>query len=95
MTSFAEVTMNIVLQPDLERYVEAQANTGRFASAVQVVEHALSRLMTEDAGEQIDDETHAALLRSLQQSLRGKGIPVAEARRQFQIKNAVAKQDSL
>ena len=41
-------TMNISLTPELESFIHAQVSTGRFASASEVVRHALRLVEEED-----------------------------------------------
>ena len=64
--------MQVTLNPEHERFVEAQVRAGRFESADQVVAEALARLM-QDPEEEIDDELYAALVRSEEQRARGEG----------------------
>ena len=71
--------MNVSLKPELQRFVEEQIKTGRFASAEEVLEAGVARLMLDSAPEEIDDETWAAIERAEAQIDRGEGIPLNEA----------------
>ena len=42
--------MNLVLKPELEKFVEEQVKAGRFDTAEAVVSAALTRLMQDDDG---------------------------------------------
>ena len=80
--------MQILLsKPRYERFIEEQVNGGRFASAAEVVEAALSKLMEDERGEELDDETYAKILRANEQIDRGEGRPLedvaAELRRKY------------
>ena len=77
--------IQITLNPEQERFVEAAVRSGRFASVEQMVAEALSRLM-EDAEEEIDDETYAALQRGDAQLARGEGRAWQDVRDELRAK---------
>jgi putative addiction module CopG family antidote len=64
--------IQIILDPEQEKFIDAEVRSGRFDSAEHVVAEALSRLMQEPE-EEIDEETYAALRRSDEQIARGEG----------------------
>ena len=64
--------IQVTLTPEHERFVQAAVSSGRFASVEQVLVEALSRFIDE-ADEEIDDETFAALRRGEEQLARGEG----------------------
>ena len=82
--------MNIALRPELEQFIADQVKAGRYSSADEVVEDALSRLMrgNGDAEEEIDDETFAALQRSDEQVRAGQGMTMAQVREHFRRRGA-------
>jgi putative addiction module CopG family antidote len=74
-----------VSRPELEKFIAEQVSAGRFASASEVVEAALARLMAGEAAEdeELDDETYAQLVRANEQIDRGEGYSVEEMRVHF------------
>jgi putative addiction module CopG family antidote len=66
--------MTISLSPELKKYVEEQVRAGRFASADEVVEAGLARLMLDPAPDALDDEDLAAIDESEAQVERGEDM---------------------
>jgi putative addiction module CopG family antidote len=64
--------MNISLKPDARRFIEEQVKAGRFQSAGEVLEEAVSRMMLDS--EDLDDQTAAAINRAEEQIDRGEGM---------------------
>ncbi|MDB5320168.1 MAG: Bacterial antitoxin of ParD toxin-antitoxin type system [Phycisphaerales bacterium] len=50
-----------VTKPELEKFVDELVKSGQFASATEVVEAGLARLMLDPAPEDLDEETCAAI----------------------------------
>jgi Arc/MetJ-type ribon-helix-helix transcriptional regulator len=74
------MTLTVELTPDQQRFVDEQIKAGHFASAEQVVEAGLARLMLDpDMDDELDDEDIAAINESEAQIARGEGIDWMEA----------------
>jgi len=71
--------MNVVLTPELERFVQDQVQSGRFASPEEVLEAGLARLMLDPAPDELDEEDLAAIQESEEQIARGEVIDWKEA----------------
>ena len=72
--------MTISLSSDLEKFVREKIRGGEFATADEVVEAGLRRLMDEavNGDDELDDETLAAIEEGSAQLDRGEGIPLDE-----------------
>lgn len=70
--------MTISLSPELKKYVEEQVRAGRFASAEEVVEAGLARLMLDPVPDALDDEDVAATDESEAQIERGQDLDWAQ-----------------
>ena len=70
--------MTISLSPELKKYVEEQVRAGRFASAEEVVEAGLARLMLDPAPDALDDDDLAAIEESEAQIERGEDLDWAQ-----------------
>jgi Arc/MetJ-type ribon-helix-helix transcriptional regulator len=67
-------------KPELEQFVEEQIKDGRFASASDLVEAAIARLMLDsDADEPFDDARLMSIRKSRDQIASGQVRPFAEA----------------
>jgi Arc/MetJ-type ribon-helix-helix transcriptional regulator len=66
--------MDLTLKPELQRFVDEQVRSGRFPTAVEVLEAGLARLMLDPAGDELDDEDVAAIEESEQQIARGEDL---------------------
>ena len=66
--------MNVSLKPELEKYVEEQVRTGRFASAAEVLEAGLARLMLDPVPDELDAADLAAIEESEGQIARGEDL---------------------
>src|SRR4051812_23045608 len=75
--------MQIVLKPEIQRFVEDQVRVGHYPSADAVIEDAMSRLMADHGDGEIDDETFAALQESEDQIRRGEVFTIDEVREHF------------
>jgi len=71
--------MNVVLTPELERFVQDQVQSGRFASPEEVLEAGLARLMLDPAPDELGEEDLAAIQESEEQIARGEVIDWKEA----------------
>ena len=71
--------MQVQLKPELRKFIEDQVTAGHFASADEVVEAALARLMLDPAPNDLDAETLAAIEEADAQFDRGEGIPLDDA----------------
>ena len=71
--------MHISLRPELEEFVAAQVKVGGYASADEVLEAAVARLMLDPEPQELDAETLAALEEGEAQLDRGEGISLEEA----------------
>ena len=71
--------MNVVLTPELERFVQDQVQSGRFASPEEVLEAGLARLMLDPAPDELDEEDLAAIQESEEQIARGEDMDWNEA----------------
>jgi Arc/MetJ-type ribon-helix-helix transcriptional regulator len=71
--------MNIILSPELQKFVEERVKAGEFQSPAQVVEAGLARLMLDPPPDELDEDTLAAIERAEAQLDRGEGIPLKEA----------------
>jgi antitoxin ParD1/3/4 len=78
--------MNVTLKPELEKFVEDQVNAGRFASAEEMFEAALARLMLDPPHDQLDAEDIAAITESEAQIARGEDMGWKEVSAQFRRK---------
>ena len=74
-------------KPELEQFIEEQVKSGSFASAAEVVEAGIARLMLDPAPEELDAETVASILRAEAEFERGEDKPfndvAALLRRQY------------
>jgi len=73
------VAMEVRLSPQLRKFIEDEVTAGNFASADEVVEAALARLMLDPAPDAEDAQTLAAIDEAEAQIDRGEGIPLDEA----------------
>ncbi len=80
--------MNVVLKPELERYVADQVKAGRFATAKDVVETALGRLMQEDFGDFEPGELDALLAEGEAGIARGDVLTPDKIREYFRGRRA-------
>jgi len=64
--------MELTLNQDLQQFIEEQVRSGRFASASEVVEAALARLMIDDPADELDEQDIAAIRESEEQIARGQ-----------------------
>ena len=65
--------MDLRLTPELERFVDRKVKSGQFASASEVVEAGLARLMLDPVPEELDADTLAAIDRAEGEFDRGEG----------------------
>jgi Arc/MetJ-type ribon-helix-helix transcriptional regulator len=65
--------MNIQeMAPELQRFVEELVRSGKFSSTTEVIEAGISRLMIEEGGLELDEETWAAIDEAERQIERGE-----------------------
>ena len=80
--------MQILLTPEIARFIEEQVRSGRFDSPDAAVNAAVARLQMEEdllAGE-LDDEDFGTIEEGLAQLNRGEGRPWEEVRAAIQSK---------
>ncbi len=65
--------MNVSLKPEALKFVEEQVRAGRFESTDEVLEAAVTRMMSENEFD-LDDQTVAAINRAEEQLDRGEGM---------------------
>ncbi len=80
--------MQVILrEPELEKFIDAQVQNGRFESAEAAVEAAVELLMRESESFELDDETIDAINRADEQIERGEGLDfkqfASEMRKKF------------
>jgi len=63
--------MHISLKPEMERFIDQQVKAGRYDSAEDVLQEALTRMIEEDA-EYLDADVQAAISESEAQIARGE-----------------------
>ena len=73
--------MTLSLRPEVQEFIDEQVTTGRFSSAEAVIEAAIAEMR--QAGDELEDETIAAINEGLEQADRGEGIELNEFRAQF------------
>ena len=71
-------SIEVRLRPELRKFIEDEVMAGNFASADEVVEAALARLMLDPSPDE-DAETVAAIDEAEAQIDRGEGMPLDEA----------------
>jgi len=71
--------MNVRLKPELQKFIDEEVKAGNFASADEVIEAGLARLMLDPAPRDADAETLAAIDEAEGQMDRGEGLPLDEA----------------
>ena len=71
--------MEVRVRPELRKFIEDEVTAGNFASADEVVEAALARLMLDPPPDAGDAETLAAIDQAEAQVDAGEGIPLDEA----------------
>jgi Arc/MetJ-type ribon-helix-helix transcriptional regulator len=76
--------MNLMLNPQISRLIEDEVNSGRFATAEEVVAAGVVAITKgDDKADQLDDATLAAINRAFEQSARGEGRPWEEVRAEW------------
>ena len=78
--------MNISLSPEFEQFVQEQVKAGNYATAEEVIQAGLARLMLDPPLDEIDDETLAAIERSEAEIDRGECRPFKEVAAEFRRK---------
>jgi putative addiction module CopG family antidote len=71
--------MNVRLKPELQKFIDDEVKSGNFASADEVIEAGLARLMLDPAPNDSDPGTLAAIDEAEAQLDRGEGLPLDEA----------------
>jgi len=82
--------MNIILKPELQRFVEEQVKTGHFASPEDVIEAGLGRLLDDDFGDFQGGEMDALIENAEAQFARGDGHTLDEVRGRFRDRSSTA-----
>ncbi len=70
--------MTLSLNPELQRFVDEKVKAGEYASAAQVVEAGLARLMLDPPPEELDEQDLAQIRESFAQMRRGEVLDWAE-----------------
>ena len=60
--------------PQVTKFIDEQVKAGRFRSAQAAVEAAVKRMILDQEGDELDDQTIAAINRAEDQIARGEGI---------------------
>jgi putative addiction module CopG family antidote len=82
--------MDVLLSPELEKFVNSQVRAGKYRSPAEVVHDALERLKRakegpdRTPGPQSREELEIELLKSIERLDRGEGISIDEAQRRVQ-----------
>ena len=63
--------MNVKLKPELEKFVDDQVREGKFASATEVVEAGIARLLLDPAPDSLDEEEAKEIAAALDEMRRG------------------------
>jgi putative addiction module CopG family antidote len=71
--------MNVRLKPELQKFVDDEVKAGNFASADEVIEAGLARLMLDPASGDVEAETLAAIDEAEAQIDRGEGLSLDDA----------------
>ena len=71
--------MNVLLNPQLEKFVADEVKSGHFTSAEEVVEAGLARLMLDHGSEDFDAELTATIEEAEDQLDRGEGMALDDA----------------
>jgi len=74
--------MQVSLPPDLAREVDARVRSGRYGSAVEVVDEALRQLFRAESAVPEVDDLDARIATGLAELDRGEGVPGDVAREQ-------------
>jgi putative addiction module CopG family antidote len=69
--------MNVMLKPELQRFVEEQVESGRFTTPAEVLEAAILRLR-EESTDDLDSDDIAAIDESERQIARGEDMDWGE-----------------
>ncbi len=80
--------MNVTLKPELTKFVQDKVDAGEYASAEELLEAAVARLIFDPKCEQLDEQSLAAMEEGESQLDRGQAIPVEEAFHQLRQKYA-------
>lgn len=79
--------MHLRLKPELEKFVNEQVEGGRFASATEVLEAGLARLMLDPEPDILDAQDVREIRTSLEQIKRGETMEWKEFSAEFLKKN--------
>jgi Arc/MetJ-type ribon-helix-helix transcriptional regulator len=81
--------MQFNLKPETQKFIDEQVSAGRFRTSDELVDDAVSRLMSEDEFE-LDDETVAAIDRAEEEFARGEWVDfdafALEMRKQYPLR---------
>lgn len=81
--------MNVSLTPELEKFVAAKVETGRYTSASEVVREALRLLDEHERSRAAQlEEFNRELRRRIESADRGEYVTAEESRRRIQAKSA-------
>jgi putative addiction module CopG family antidote len=87
MNTAREAAMNIILKPELQRFIDDQVQSGRFSSPSEVLEAGIARLMLDPLPDELDADDLAAIEQSERQIAAGQDLDwkevSAELRRKY------------
>lgn len=75
--------MQLKFKPAIQRFIDEQVKTGRFADAAAVLEAGVARLMLDSAPDDLDAEDLAAIAESDEQIGRGELLDWKEVSKQL------------
>jgi Arc/MetJ-type ribon-helix-helix transcriptional regulator len=75
--------VDVLLKPELQRFVDQQVKSGRFASMAEVLEAGVARLMVDSDPAKLDAGELAEIRESLAQMRRGEVVDWREHSAQF------------
>jgi len=77
-------------RPEINKFIDDQVKAGHFPTVEAAVEAAIENMMRDRVGDDLDDETSAAINRAEEQIARGEGIDyktfAAEMRKKFAVR---------
>ena len=75
--------MNLMLPPDIRRFIDDEVRAGRYATPEAVVQAAIAN-MRDGSDAELDDATIAAINEGEDQGDRGEGIELSTFRKQWE-----------
>jgi Arc/MetJ-type ribon-helix-helix transcriptional regulator len=79
--------MNVIIDPEYEKFIEEQVKAGRFSSSAEALEAGIARLMLDPEPDILDEQDLADIRQSIDQIERGEVVDAkvvhAEIRNRF------------